>query len=179
MRFTGRERHTVDAKGRLTMPLRFRETILESARAKDANQLVMVPWFDECVRVFPLQSWSEHIVRMEQQLEGVDSFGYSEEESDLRRLVFGLATTVPMDGHGRFVLPADLRDLSEIERDVLWMGIGSCLELWNPHRLATQLGGERARTLRALLADVGRQARRAPIASETSDRASLEDSPAR
>lgn len=154
------------------MPLRFRETILDEVRARDANHLVMVPWFDECVRVFPIDGWNEHVVRMEEQLEGIDSFGYSEEESDLRRLVFGLATSVQMDGHGRFVLPSDLRDLAGIERDVLWMGIGSCLELWNPGRLSNQLGGDRARSLRSLLAEMGRQARRASLPDDAGDSAS-------
>ena len=83
MRFTGRERHSVDAKGRLSMPKHFRDAIYEEAHAKTANLLVMVPWFDECVRVFPLATWSDRIAQMEQQLLGFDTLGYSHEESDL------------------------------------------------------------------------------------------------
>ncbi|MFT4704854.1 MAG: MraZ protein [Bradymonadia bacterium] len=177
MRFSGRERHTVDAKGRLSMPLRFRETVFEHAKAKDASTLVLVPWFDECIRVFPKTTWAERLNHMEAQLEHVDSFGYSEEESDLRRLIFGMATPVQMDGHGRIVLPVDLREVAQIERDLYWVGIGSCLELWNPDRLTTQLGGDRARTLRKRLSELGTRHKTTALPEETPNSAGMEDSP--
>ena len=140
------------------MPKHFRDAIYEEAHAKTANLLVMVPWFDECVRVFPLATWSDRIAQMEQQLLGFDTLGYSHEESDLRRLIFGTAITVQMDGHGRIVLPADLRESASIERDVFWVGLGSCLELWAPEKLRAQLGVDRVRALRARLVAIGRRA---------------------
>lgn len=148
------------------MPKHFRDAIYDEAHAKTANLLVMVPWFDECVRVFPLDTWAERVAQMEQQLLGFDTLGYSHEESDLRRLIFGTATTVQMDGHGRIVLPAELREGASIERDVYWVGLGSCLELWAPEKLRAQLGAERVRALRERLVEIGRRAPALPASGD-------------
>ena len=154
MNFTGREHHGVDAKGRASMPARFRDVIFETATAAEASRLVIVPWFGECVRVFPVARWRAHMARLEARLIDLDSFGYGEDESDLRRLIYGLAIEVPMDGHGRFVLPQHVRDEAGIEREAFWLGLGDYLELWRPERLQDRLSGDNARRLRARLVEL-------------------------
>ena len=154
MNFTGREHHGVDAKGRASMPARFRDVIFETATAAEASRLVIVPWFGECVRVFPVARWHAHMAKLEAKLSDLDSFGYGEDESDLRRLIYGLAIEVPMDGHGRFVLPQHVRDEAGIGREVFWLGLGEFLELWNPESLQERLSGDNARRLRQRLVEM-------------------------
>ncbi len=157
MHFTGREHHSVDAKGRVSMPLRFRDVIFQSATAATASQLMLVPWFGECIRIFPVSCWEARMRVLEETLTEIDSFGYGEDESDLRRLIYGMAIEAQMDGHGRIVLAQHLRDEATIARDVYWVGLGDFLELWDPARLHERLSGENARRLRARLADLRRR----------------------
>ncbi|MCB9530592.1 MAG: hypothetical protein H6700_02415 [Myxococcales bacterium] len=150
-KFNGRETHSVDAKGRMTMPSRFREIVLESSSGKDAPILVVVPWFGECVRVFPINRWRSWVGGVEEALVRADAFGYGEDESDLRRLLYGLAQEVAMDGFGRFVLPQHVREGAGVLAEACWLGLGDFMEIWSPERLDARLGGENARRLRALM----------------------------
>ena len=154
MHFTGREHHTVDAKGRASMPARFRDVILETSTAAEASRLMVMPWFGECVRVYPHNRWRTRMHALEAQLSEIDSFGYGEDESDLRRLIYGMAIEIGMDGHGRFVIPQHVREEAGIDREIYWVGLGDFLELWNPERLHERLSGENARRLRARLVDL-------------------------
>jgi len=163
-KFTGREHHSVDAKGRSSMPSRFRELILESSSGKDAPNLVVIPWFGECVRVYPVNRWRVWIAELETVLSSVDAFGYGEDESDLRRLVYGQAQEVVMDGFGRFMLPQHAREEAGIAGECHWLGLGDFLEMWNPERLDARLLGDNAKRLRARLRELSARssAARAP-----------------
>ncbi len=175
MTFTGREHHGVDAKGRASMPARFRDVIFETATAAEASRLVVVPWFGECVRVFPVAGWRARTAKLEGKLSDLDSFGYGEDESDLRRLIYGMAIEVPMDGHGRFVLPQHVRDEAAIDREIYWVGLGDFLELWNPERLHERLSGENAKRLRSRLVEMLSPKKAAPQLPE--ENSTQEDSP--
>jgi len=157
MHFRGRERHTVDAKGRTSMSARFRELLHDALPAKVANHLVLVPWFGECVRVYPVGVWDRMVDAFEERLSEFDGFDAGEDESDLRRVIYGGAIDVHMDGHGRLVLPKHVREEIGIEREVYWVGAGRFLELWDPDALHARLGGDRATHLRRQLAALGRR----------------------
>lgn len=133
------------------MPARFRDVILETSTAAEASRLMIMPWFGECVRVYPVNRWQKRLHSLEAQLTELDSFGYGEDESDLRRLIYGMASEIGMDGHGRFVFPQHVREEAGIDREMFWVGLGDFLECWNPERLHERLSGENARRLRARL----------------------------
>ena len=176
MHFTGREHHTMDAKGRASMPTRFREVINETSTASDASRLMVMPWFGERIRIYPQNRWADRMDSLEVQLLRVDSFGYGEDESDLRRLIYGMAIELSMDGHGRFVIPQHVRDEAGVEREFYWVGLGEFLEVWDPTRLHARLSGENARRLRARFATL---LSRSPGATSPTDDGPLqEDSPA-
>lgn len=157
MHFRGRERHAVDAKGRTSMPARYREVLQETYPARRAGQLVVVPWFEPCLRVFPLGLWERQQERFDRAFGESDLFGLDEGDSDFRRFVYGSAMDLQLDGNGRLLLAADLREHAGIEGEVYWVGLGPVLELWAPERLRARLGGERAerirRQMRGLVAD--------------------------
>lgn len=139
------------------MPARFRDVLDEHLPAKVASQLVLVPWFGECVRVYPLGAWEAKVTAFEDRLGESDSFDAGDDEADLRRLLYGAAIDVQMDGHRRFVLPKYLREEIGIDREVLWVGTGPFLELWDPAALTARLSGDRAAELKRTLASLGRR----------------------
>jgi MraZ protein len=151
MHFTGREHHTVDAKGRASMPARFREVIEGTSVASNASRLMIVPWFGECVRIYPFDRWRDRLQALEKRLAELDTFGYGEDESDMRRLIYGMAIEIGMDGHGRFVFPQHVRDEAGFDREIYWVGLGDFIEVWDPERLHERLSGENARLLRKRL----------------------------
>ncbi len=112
---------------------------------------MLMPWFGECVRIYPINRWQKRLQALESQLNKIDSFGYGEDESDLRRLIYGMAIEIGMDGHGRFVIPQHVREDAGIDREIYWVGLGDFLECWNPERLQDRLSGDNARRLRARL----------------------------
>ncbi|TVQ99342.1 MAG: division/cell wall cluster transcriptional repressor MraZ [Deltaproteobacteria bacterium] len=148
MHFRGRERHAVDAKGRTSMPARFREVLFERYPARRASQLVVVPWFEPCLRVFPLDLWERQQDRFDRAFGEDDLFGLDEGESDFRRFVYGSAMDLQLDGTGRLLLSSDLRAHAGIEKEVYWVGLGPLLELWDPGRFTARLSEEQAQGIR-------------------------------
>lgn len=151
MQFRGRDKTSVDAKGRTILPARFRELLEETYPAKVARSLVVIPWFDGNLRVFPLAVWEEKQSLFESQFQAQDVFAIDEADSDLRRFLYGSAIDVQVDPQGRVLLSQDLRDHAGIEREVFWVAMGSMLEIWEPSRLHARFEGERATSLRASL----------------------------
>ena len=138
----------MDAKGRTAMPARFREALQEAYPARRAASLVVVPWFEPCLRVFPLPIWEEKQVQFDAQLGEDDIFGLDEGASDFRRFVYGSAMDCQLDGQGRLLLPGDLREHALIDREVVWMGLGPVLELWDPEQLRQRLQVEQVARIR-------------------------------
>jgi MraZ protein len=148
MRFRGREKMSVDAKGRTSMPARFREILEETYPAKRAKQLVLVPWFDGCIRVFPVAVWDEKQAEFDARFGEIDVFQLDEDEADLRRFIYGLAQDVQLDSQGRILLGADARDHAGVEREVYWIGIGPVLEIWAPEKFNDRFSARRASAFR-------------------------------
>lgn len=139
---------SVDAKGRTSMPARFREILEESFPAKRARQLVLVPWFDGCVRVFPVAVWDEKQEEFDSKFGDIDVFQLDENEADLRRFIYGLAQDVQLDSQGRVLLTSDVRDHAAVDGEVYWVGIGPVLEIWSPDKFNERFSASRASAFR-------------------------------
>jgi MraZ protein len=116
--FTGEYRHTVDDKGRLAVPARFRPELAQGAQVSK--------WIDGCAALFPRPDWDElagKLAALPVTNEGSRSF---------QRFLFGAAFEVGLDRQGRFVLPAALRTYAGIETDVVVVGARNHLEFWSP-----------------------------------------------
>ena len=151
MHFRGREKLTIDGKGRVSVPARFRDVLAENYTARLASKLVIVPWFEPCLRVFPVALWDEKQRSFDEAFGADDIFGVDEGESDFRRFVYGSALDTTVDGSGRILIPADLREHAGLDRDVYWVGLGPVLELWQPERFRERLSGQRAAQVRSHL----------------------------
>jgi MraZ protein len=122
--FRGRYQHTVDPKGRLSVPSRFRDVLA----AQFGGDLVVVPNGD-CLEVHPLEEWQ----RVEEKVNQRSIF--SREARDLSRLYISRAMDATLDGAGRILIPPDTRRQAGIEKDVTLVGGGRrYFEVWDRQR---------------------------------------------
>lgn len=151
MQFRGREKMAVDAKGRTSVPARFRDLLDAHYPVAQARHLIVVPWFDGNLRVFPLPVWEAKQDAFDGMFQEKDVFALDELDSDLRRFLYGMAQDLMIDGQGRVLLSQDLREHAGLGKEVYWVSVGSMLEIWDPSRLSGRFETDRARQLREAL----------------------------
>lgn len=120
----GATKVTLDAKGRLAIPTRYREWI----GARCEGQLVTTVDKDYCLLLYPLPDWEE-IERKLMRLPSLDK-----KARRLQRLMVGHATEVDVDGQGRILLSRELREFAGLERQAVLLGQGNRFELWDEGR---------------------------------------------
>jgi MraZ protein len=120
--FRGENKLTLDPKGRLAVPTRYRESIKDDA----ADQLVVtIDHRDRCLLIYMIQNW-EDIQRKLTKLPALNPMA-----RDLQRLMIGHATDIELDSNGRVLIPPNLRDYAGLTRDVVLSGQGTRFELWD------------------------------------------------
>ncbi len=113
---------SLDAKGRIVLPARYRERLLESC----ASQLVVTIDTDQpCLLLYPLPEWET----IEEKIEALPSFNPTTRR--IQRLLIGHATEVEVDANGRVLLPPPLRDHARLGKKVVLIGQGKKFELWD------------------------------------------------
>jgi MraZ protein len=122
--FRGANKLTLDAKGRMVMPTRYRERLQELCGGK----LVVTVDKDQCLLIYPLPDWEE----IERKLMRLPTL--NPQARRLQRLMVGHATDLELDGHGRVLLPPKLREFGLLTRDAMLIGQGSRFELWDEAR---------------------------------------------
>ena len=122
--FRGATKVTLDAKGRMVIPTRYRARLQE----RGDSRLVVTIDRDQCLLIYPLPDWEE-IERKLMSLPTMD-----EHTRRLQRLMVGHATDVELDGHGRLLLPQELRKFANLDRSAWLIGQGRRFELWNEQR---------------------------------------------
>lgn len=118
--FMGEYNHTVDAKGRLIVPSKFRELLGE--------EFVVTKGLDRCLFVYPTDEWEN----IQGNFRNVSQF--SKEARKLARFFFAGATMCEVDKQGRILLPANLREFAGLEKDVVLAGVASRIEIWSRSR---------------------------------------------
>ncbi len=121
MLFRGVSHINLDAKGRLAMPTRYRERLVEGC---DGHLVVTVD-VDRCLLIYPLPEW-EVLERRLAALPNLDR-----QARRLQRLLIGHATECDLDRHFRILLPAPLREFAGLEKAVVMIGQGNKFELWD------------------------------------------------
>lgn len=115
--FMGEYNHTVDAKGRLIVPAKFRELLGE--------EFVVTKGLDGCLFVYSKEEWDV----IEEKFRGVSQF--SKDARKFARFFFAGAAVCEVDKQGRILLPAVLRDYAEIGKEVVLAGVLNHIEIWN------------------------------------------------
>ena len=114
--FMGEWQHTLDSKGRLIIPAKFREQLGE--------RFIVTRGLDHCLFVYPPSEWSI----LEEKLKSLPLT-----QGDARRFVrflFSGATECELDKQGRITLPGNLRDYAKLEKDVMVIGVSNRVEIW-------------------------------------------------
>ena len=124
--FTGESNYTLDSKGRLNIPSKFRSAL---SPENDGN-FVITKGMDRCVVAYPLVEWQS---RVEAGLRELSST--SQQNRLFVRSVTRYATTVKLDGQGRIQLTPYLKDYARLDRDVRIIGVVNKIEIWNPDDL--------------------------------------------
>lgn len=119
--FRGINPLSLDAKGRLSMPARYRQQVRDAAD----GQLILTVDRDRCLLLYPLPVWEE----VEQKLIQLSSV--NARARALKRLLLGHAEECGMDGSGRILLPAPLREFANLDKRVVLVGQGNKFEIWN------------------------------------------------
>ena len=127
--FRGVNNISLDAKGRMAIPTRFRESLQSSC----ASQLVVTVDTDRCLLIYPLPEWQE----IERKLVKLPSLNKTARH--LQRMLMGNATDVEMDGQGRILIPTTLRSYAGLEKKAVMIGQGHKFELWNEESWNNQL----------------------------------------
>jgi len=120
-RFLGTCYHTLDDKGRLSIPSRYRRDM--------GTNVIISRGHEGCLYVWPLDEWekqAEELLQLRQT---------SQDPRDYMRNLSMNADEGKIDSHGRIIIPAQLRALAGLERDVVIGGVINHLELWSPERL--------------------------------------------
>jgi MraZ protein len=121
--FRGRYQHTIDPKGRLSVPAKFRDAL-----ASYGESLVVVP-NEHSLEVHPLEEWQ----RIEEKLNAQSLF--APEVRQLSRLYISRAKDIALDGAGRILLPPDTRKQAGLEKEVTILGGGrKMFEVWDRGR---------------------------------------------
>lgn len=116
--FLGRHSHSIDDKGRLALPARFREEL--------GAGVVVTRGFDACLLVYPIAAWQPLAER-------VSALSVGDPDARvLRRMLFAHASDLQPDRQGRILLPADLRTWSGLEREAVVAGMHDYIEIWTP-----------------------------------------------
>ena len=118
--FTGEYRHTVDDKGRVAVPAKFRQQLEDGAFVSD--------WIDACLAIFPRREF-------EALAERVAHLSFTDAGARLlQRFLYGSTVEVDFDRQGRFVLPAHSRTWAGLEGDAVIVGARDHAEIWAPDR---------------------------------------------
>lgn len=126
--FRGSFEHSVDAKGRVSVPSKFRDIIAEQFDGK----LVLVMDFDRCVTVYPLEEWE----KIEEKIKALPIM--KQEVKDFMRFVFSTASECDLDKQGRILIPPSLRDGAGIAKNVMLVGIINKIEIWDAKSWVTR-----------------------------------------
>jgi MraZ protein len=120
--FRGIHTSTLDAKGRLGLPVRVRETL---GRVSGADVIATIDTQERCLLLYPLAEW-EIVQARVQELANL-----REAARLLQRLLIGHATDLQIDGNGRILLPSMLREYAGLDKGAVIVGQSNKFEIWS------------------------------------------------
>ena len=146
--FRGRYEHTIDQKGRTSLPARYRE-VLASIGEK---RIILTSSLDPCLVAYTMPEW----MAFEEKIAQLSQFDRAVQK--LRRIYVSGAVECDVDDSGRVLIPSTLRDHAKLSKEVLWAGAGRYAELWDKQMWsdATDVASDDERTQMAKrLAELG------------------------
>ncbi|MDR1081109.1 MAG: division/cell wall cluster transcriptional repressor MraZ [Deltaproteobacteria bacterium] len=147
--FFGEATHTLDDKGRLTLPVPVRDNLRKSS----SPERMWLGWMpgDACVNVYPVETMAE----LEAEWSDPARFQSTGQHMDFLRLWKSRLEMVALDKAGRILLPASKRELAGIKKDVVVSGNGGKFEIWDPEALNAKRAKAEELYLAARAAEAG------------------------
>ncbi len=118
--FYGEYLHSIDRKGRLILPAKFREV----AKAHFIERFYVTRGLDKCLFMFSEEEW-----RTQENKFKTTPFTHQHSRT-FNRLFFSGAVEITFDSQGRILLPQYLKDYAEIKKDVIVVGVSNRIEIW-------------------------------------------------
>ena len=127
--FSGRSVHTLDAKGRVSIPVGFRMHLV----GEGEQAPTLTHGEAACLAIYPYESWEDF-------RDFLENLPRAEPNSRrLRRYYFVGATQCPIDKQGRILIPPALQEHAGLEREVVIAGVGDVIEIWDKARFDEDL----------------------------------------
>lgn len=117
--FRGRYEHSIDPKGRLSIPSKFREIL-----TSNYDERLILTNFDNCLWAYPVREWKQ----VEDKVASLPQF--KPEVKSLQRFFISAASECPLDPNGRIIIPTTLRKYAGLENDVVIVGMTLRFEIW-------------------------------------------------
>ncbi len=131
--FYGEYLHTIDRKGRLILPAKFREV----AKSHFIEKFFVTRGLDKCLFMFSEEEWRAQESKFK-------AIPFTKQQArTFNRLYFSGATEVVSDRQGRILLPQYLKDFAEIKRDVVIVGVSNRIEIWAKDKWQAFYGSSR------------------------------------
>ena len=121
--FRGRYKHTIDTKGRLSIPSKFREVL-----TTNYDERLILTNFDNCLWAYPAREWKG----VEDKVAALPQF--KTEVKALQRFFISAACETPLDPNGRIIVPTTLRRYAGLQEEVVLVGMTNRIEIWARER---------------------------------------------
>lgn len=118
--FMGEYNHTIDTKGRMIVPSKFREQL--------GNEFVVTKGLDGCLFVYPNEEWQN----IEEKFRNIPLT--TKDARKFSRFFFAGAATCEVDKQGRILIPPVLREFADIQKEVVSVGVLNRIEIWSKDR---------------------------------------------
>lgn len=118
--FKGEYSHSIDTKGRVIVPAKFRELLGDS--------FVVTKGFDGCLYGYDNEEWEQFEAKLSELPD------LNKESRNMRRFFLSGAADCEVDKQGRILLPANLREYAALEKDVVIVGVAKRIEIWDKDR---------------------------------------------
>jgi len=121
--FRGRFEYSIDSKGRVSIPAKFRELLAD----KYDDRLILTN-FDRCLVAYPYEEWKV----LEEKVSSLSMV--KKETKAFQRFFISGATECPIDKLGRILVPTTLRTYAQLEKNVVFAGMLKKFEIWGKER---------------------------------------------
>ncbi len=138
--FMGEYNHTIDAKGRLIVPAKFREELGEAFVITNGN--------DGCLNIYTNEAWETFLGKLQ-------LLPNKEDKRKIVRKFVSQANTVELDKQGRILVPSTLREHAGLEKDVVLAGAIDKIEVWDKNRWDAESDVDDIDDIAERLADLG------------------------
>ena len=126
--FRGRHEHTIDPKGRVSIPAKFREVL-----GKKYDERLVITNFDGCLVAYPHEEW----ILLEEKASSLSMV--KKETRAFMRFFYSSAIECTLDKQGRILIPQTLRDYADLDKEVVLVGQLRKIEIWSKKRWSEEI----------------------------------------